>query len=169
MKHTLAAFLFLAIVLPAASPLAQTPTPEATEITEIRETGQHILVVVTRYLDVSTNIGFATSCDRTTGNTFLAFSFGSFPHNKYVQLGIALPNGSIERFGKPVIAPSGPAAGFHDPILQQPAEVLRGLRAAFTTGALISNGHNSIWNRISPQENSAALRRILTCMDTGNR
>jgi hypothetical protein len=57
----------------------------------------------------------------------------------------------------------GALTGFHDPLLEERADVLRLLRAAFTEGALLSNGHNSAWNRIPSAENRRAREALERC------
>ena len=70
-------------------------------------------------------------------------------------------SGAVERFG-PVVR-LGPAHGFHDPHIVERADVLRLLGVAFSEGALISNGHNSIWNRIPEARNRAAREALAAC------
>ena len=57
----------------------------------------------------------------------------------------------------------GPASGFHDPLVEERSDVLRLLAVAFTEGALPSNGHNSVWNRIPTSENRRAREAIERC------
>ena len=161
---TIPALAICAILL--ASPAAtQTLTPQAREIAYIQDDAKRLTIAVLYPFDQTTNLGFAASCNKADGQLLVAFSFGAFPRNKYVQPAVALPDGSIERFGEPVTTAAGPNAGFHDPILQDPDDAHRALHAVFTFGALVSNGHNSIWNRVPADENRAALDRILACMN----
>ena len=53
--------------------------------------------------------------------------------------------------------------GYHDPLVTIRSEVLRMLRAAAQTGSLISNGHQSFWNRTSPQANALVIAFAERC------
>jgi len=66
------------------------------------------------------------------------------------------------------VAVGGRASGFHVPEVTGRSEVVRLMNAAMADGALISNGHNSVRNRISNAENARA-RRLLTICSNGNR
>lgn len=96
----------------------------------------------------------------------MKLSFGSVPGGKRVQAAAGHPEGKVERFG-PVMRGGGPAAGFHNPRITGREDVLRFINAAFVTGALVSNGHNSVWNRIGEPENREARTALRRCAGAG--
>ncbi len=111
-------------------------------------------------------IGFAVTCERADGRLEALLSFGTVPRGKRVQAAAGVPGGPVERFG-PVTRGGGAAAGFHDPLFTDREDVLRFMDAAFVTGALVSNGHNSVWNRIGVQENREARAALRRCAGAG--
>lgn len=111
-------------------------------------------------------IGFAVRCERASGKLEAWLSFGSVPAGKRVQAATGHPEGKVERFG-PVMRGGGAAAGFHSPMIAGREDVLRFIDAAFVTGALISNGHNSVWNRIGEAENREARAALRRCAGAG--
>ena len=104
-------------------------------------------------------VGFAIRCVRATGALEGSMAFGLFPPGKRVQAAVRAPSGRVERFG-PV---GSRASGFHVPEFVGRSDVLRLMNAAMADGALISNGHNSIRNRIPNAENAKARRLLITC------
>ena len=93
-------------------------------------------------------------------------SFGSVPSGKPVQAAVRTSDGRVERFG-PVVRGGGPAAGFFDPKIVKRADALRFIDAAFAAGSLISNGHNSVWNRVGARENGEARTALRRCAGAG--
>ena len=57
----------------------------------------------------------------------------------------------------------GDRAGFHVPILERRQDVVRLIRAGLQDGALVSNGHNSVWNRVGREKNKEARRALEAC------
>ena len=109
-------------------------------------------------------IGFVLTC-AAGGNLHVALTFGPYPSSGAVQLAVRSPDGSIQRFGDPLPAPSSGAS--HDPSLEAPADQRRFLRAALQTGALLSNGYRSFWNRVPPDRNARVRADALACLDGG--
>ena len=109
----------------------------------------------------SERLGMYVHCTRAGGRLRAGMFFGAFPAGKRVQAAVRAGDGTVERFG-PVVVGS-PAAGFHDPLIEDRSDVLRLVAAAFTEGALLSNGHNSVWNRIPASENRRAREAIERC------
>ncbi len=109
----------------------------------------------------NTRIGLYIHCNRDSGTFEAILAFGPFPHAKTVQAAVRRANGAVERFG-PVITAT-PAHGFHSPKLTDKTEVLRLIDAALEHGALLSNGHNSIWNRIPASANRKAAAALKQC------
>ena len=168
----LAAALALGLALACGAPRdagAQTvKTPEARSFAVRIEAGTHIAFGVAEPLPGSgggLRIGFAVSCERATGELEALMSFGSVPLGKPVQAAAGVP-GAVERFG-PVVRGGGPAAGFHDPRVGGREDVLRFIDAAFAPGSLVSNGHNSIWNRVGARENREARAALRRCAGAG--
>ena len=108
-------------------------------------------------------LGAVIVCDIATGRIEGHLSFGSFPDNRPVQAAVAGPGGAVERFGPAVWTEHGALAGFHSPVVEGRDDVLRLLAAAFTEGALVSNGWRSVWNRIPAADNARARADILEC------
>lgn len=142
---------------------AQVPTPEASEFNIRMERDGQLVVGAAEALQGAggTRVGFYAQCDRSSGQLKVGFSFGAFPPGKVVQGAVRGADGTVERFGDPVIG--GRASGFHSPEVLDRKRALRLLDVAFSSGALISNGHNSIWNRIPDGENRAALEELREC------
>ena len=107
-------------------------------------------------------IGVAVRCEPASGRLEALMSFGTVPADKPVQTAVRAPDGRVERFG-PVEWGGGPAAGFFDPKMTDRDDVLRLVDAAFAPGALISNGHNSVWNRIGEDGNREAREALRRC------
>lgn len=169
----LAAALALGLALACGAPRdagAQTvKTPEARSFAVRIEAGTHIAFGVAEPLPGSgggLRIGFAVSCEQASGRLEALMSFGSVPLDKRVQAAAGVPGGRVERFG-PVVRGGGPAAGFHDPRVVGREDVLRFINAAFTPGALVSNGHNSVWNRVGARENREARAALRRCAGAG--
>ena len=164
----------LALAAAAASPPsgagAQTvKTPEARSFAIRVEAGTHVAFGVAEPLpgsDGGLRIGFAVSCERASGKLEALMSFGSVPLDRSVQAAAGVPGGRVERFG-PVVRGGGPAAGFHDPRVVGREDVLRFIDAAFAPGSLVSNGHNSIWNRVGARENREARTALRRCAGAG--
>ncbi len=114
----------------------------------------------------SLRVGFAVSCEKASGKLEAVMSFGSVPSGKAVQAAVRTLKGRVERFG-PVVRGGGPAAGFFDPKVTDRADVLRLIDAAFAPGSLVSNGHNSVWNRIAAGENREARAALRRCAGVG--
>ena len=106
-------------------------------------------------------VGFAIRCARATGALEGSMAFGFFPPGKQVQAAVRAPSGRVERFGPVVVG--GHGSGFHVPEVEGRSEVLRLMNAAMVEGALISNGHNSVWNRIGEVKNREARETLWSC------
>lgn len=151
------------VPLPAAAQ-APVPTPEVRGFTLERDTRETLLLGFAADLPGSggrTRIGAYVACQRGDATLEAGLYFGGFPAGRPVQAAVRAASGKIERFG-PVVR-GGPRSGFHSPRIRNRAAALRFLRAGFATGALISNGHNSVWNRIPAAENARARKRLLAC------
>ena len=164
----------LALAAAAASPPsgagAQTvKTPEARSFAIRVEEGTHVVFGVAEPLPgagAGLRIGFAVSCEQASGKLEALMSFGSVPLDKRVQAAAGVPGGRVERFG-PAVRGGGPAAGFHDPKVASREDVLHFIDAAFAPGSLVSNGHNSIWNRIGEDANREARTALRRCAEAG--
>ena len=159
----------LAMACAAAAHAQSVATPEARSFAIRVEDGTHVVFGVAEPLPGSgggLRIGFAVSCERATGKLEALMSFGSVPLGKRVQAAAGVPGGRLARFG-PVVRGGGSAAGFHDPKIAGREDALRFIHAAFATGALVSNGHNSVWNRIEAQKNQEARTALCRCAGAG--
>ena len=154
----------------------QVATPEARSFAVRTDDGEYLTIAVAEPLtdsDTGPRIGFAVQCERGSpagargraGRMAAFLSFGPVPDGKPVQAAAGRPEG-VERFG-PVVRGGGPAAGFHAPVIAERADVLRFVDAALVTGALVSNGHNSVWNRIGEAENREARAALRRCAGAG--
>ena len=138
------------------------PTPEATAFNVVRDTDTELLYGFAAPLPgQSERLGMYVLCERAGGGLRAGMFFGVFPAGKPVQAAVRAGDGTVERFG-PVLVGS-PASGFHDPLVEERLDVLRLVGAAFTEGALLSNGHNSVWNRVPESENRRARAAIERC------
>lgn len=172
LRTGMAAGAFVLLVA-ASGPLAtahaqQVATPEARSFAIRTDDGEYLTIAVAEPLtDDATGprIGFAVQCERASGRMAAFLSFGSVPDGKPVQAAAGRPE-RVERFG-PVVRGGGPAASFHAPEIADRNDALRFVDAAFVTGALISNGHNSVWNRIGEAENRAARTALRRCAGAG--
>jgi len=145
-----------------AQELQRHPTPEAFELLIDEDDDQVLrLGLVGEIAEIETRVGGYAECDRAEGVLRGGMFFGVFPEGKPVQAAVRGPDGRVERFG-PVVVGS-PASGFHAPIIEGEEDVVRFVAVFFSTGALASNGHNSIWNRASAADNEEARQRLLVC------
>ena len=108
-------------------------------------------------------VGAAAVCDPASQDLDLRLYFGPFPESKPVQAAVRTASGRIERFGPVVSTEHGALSGFHSPHLTEPDDVVRFLEAAFTTGALVSNGHMSWWHQVPEAANEEARRALTAC------
>ena len=159
----LALALAATLALPAGPAEAgRTTTPEATRILTFSDDDAQLALGFAAPLPgASDRIGLVVQCHRATQGLRAALYFGAFPDGKPVQAAVRDTAGNIARFG-PVLKGSR-RSGFHDPEVDKRDDVLRLTAMAFSQGALLSNGHNSVWNRISEGDNRDARRRLLDC------
>ena len=163
--------LFLAVMcgLPVEAWSQRVETPAASAFTIRVDDGDRVMFGVAEALPGvgdSLRIGLAVWCEKASGKLDAVMSFGSVPAGKPVQAAVRTSEGRVERFG-PVVRGGGPAAGFFDPKVTGRADVLRLIDAAFAPGSLVSNGHNSVWNRIAAGENREARTALRRCAGVG--
>ena len=153
----------LAIVLPMSGEAQHARTPEAKSFEIWVDDAEHLIVgIVETVPGTDEGVGFAIRCVRASGALEGSMAFGFFPSGKRVQAAVRSPSGRVERFGPVVMG--GRASGFHVPEVTGRTEVLGLMNAAMVEGALISNGHNSVWNRISRKDNEKARKALLGCV-----
>ena len=151
----------VAVALVAPSVAGEVPTPQATRLME-RDSAEEVFIGFTAPLPGrSERLGMYVRCERPSGRLRAGMFFGAFPAGKPVQAAVRSGEAPVERFGPVVVG--GPGSGFHDPLLVERGDVLRLVAVAFTEGALVSNGHNSIRNRISASENRRAREAVERC------
>lgn len=149
---------------PADEDLAPVETPEARTINvDVDANGTRGRGFAADMDGMPWRIGVVIVCDIATGLLEGHLSFGSFPDNRPVQAAVLAPGGAVERFGPAVWTEHGALAGFHSPVVEGRDNVLRLMAAAFTEGALVSNGWRSVWNRIPAADNARARGDILEC------
>ena len=137
-------------------------TPEATSFAVWVDEAEHLMVgIVETVPGTDEGVGFVIRCVRASGALEGSMAFGFFPPGKQVQAAVRAPSGRVERFGPVVVG--GRASGFHVPEVAGRSEVLRLMNAAMADGALISNGHNSVWNRVGKTKNRKARKALLEC------
>ena len=88
-------------------------------------------------------------------------SLGGIPARKPLQLAVVTPDNDTHRFG-PVFT-GGPRSGFHDPVITDPRELSALVPAVFRYGSLVSNGHISFRNRMTPGLNQEFLDFARDC------
>ena len=153
---------WLAVVLPFGADGQRATTPEATSFEVWVDDAEHLIVGIAETVPgTDEGVGFAIRCVRDTGVLEGSLAFGFFPPGKRVQAAVRTPSGRVERFGPVVVG--GRASGFHVPEVAGRSEVLRLMNAAMAEGALISNGHNSVWNRVGRARNREAREALLAC------
>ena len=141
------------------------PTPEIAAFEELEVGGTRSYVMRAEWRASGHFVGMALVCAASDGTgTKVVTSFGSFPDSpRRVQLGVRGPDGKVSRFGRAFVSP-GPTGGFHSPELLDRKDIERFARAAVQSGALVSNGYRSFWNRVSAVENDRVLTAFLSCV-----
>ena len=153
---------WLAVALPFGADAQRAKMPEATSFGLWVDDAEHLIIgIVETVPGTDEGVGFVIRCVRATGALEGSMAFGFFPSGKRVQAAVRAPSGRVERFGRVVVG--GRASGFHVPEVAGRFEVLRLMNAAMAEGALISNGHNSIWNRVGKARNKEARDVLLVC------
>lgn len=153
---------WVAAAVPLGADAQRSKTPEAKSFEVWVDDAEHLIVgIVETVPGTDEGVGFAIRCERAGGRLEGTMSFGFFPPGKRVQGSVRAPSGRIERFGPVVVG--GRASGFHVPVIEGRAEVMRLMNAVMAHGALISNGHNSVWNRVDERENRRARRILERC------
>ena len=139
---------------------AQLPTPEADTLLIDTEEEDILVLGFSAFLGEHEKhrIGVVIECRKRSRHVRATLFFGTFPAGQPMQAAVRSAGGAVGRFG-PVVRGS-PASGFHSPEFTRVRDVLE---LAFAEGSLISNGYNSIWNRIPEWENADARERIRTC------
>ena len=158
----LAAMLAL---LPAPDAAALHPTPEIRTIEPIGVPGAIAYAMRAPLPGTRSMTGLSLLC-RPSGSERIAVTayFGGFPPDRRpVQLAVGTRDGTVLRFG-PVVR-GGREHGFHSPVISDPRQAERFLRAALSPGSLVSNGYNSFRNRVAAARNRTVLHRFLSCMD----
>ena len=156
----------LAAAVPVAADAQSSKTPEAKSFEVWVDDAEHLIVgIVETVPGTDEGVGFAIRCERASRLLEGTMAFGFFPPGKRVQAAVRSPSGRVERFG-PVVT-GGAASGFHVPVIEGRSEVLRLMNAAMAHGALISNGHNSVWNRIGRKRNKEGKAALRACAGGG--
>ena len=162
-----AVFEFLTLTSAVSADTARTPTPEATEIVTLIDDDTRLAVGFGAPLPgVADRIGLAVVCGRAERSLYAALFFGGFPDDKPVQAAVRDPAGRMARFGPAVLGSR--LSGFHDPEVHDRDQVLRLMKMAFAHGALLTNGHNAVRNRIARSDNRDARRLLLDCAGEGS-
>ncbi len=158
--------LLLALALPAPVALlaVQEPTPQVTQLQPVvGDDRRGYLLRAPTPGGGRGFIGVYVVCGLFDERLTVAASFGLFPEDgRPVQLAVRSATGAIDRFG-PVVRHSGSESGFHSPLLEDPEDVERFVAVAFRSGALISNGYRSIWNRVDEAQNAQARFLVDDC------
>ena len=152
----------LGLALSSGADAQRARTPEARSFEVWVDDAEHLIVgIVETAPGTDEGVGFTIRCERASGLLEGSMAFGFFPAGKRVQASVRSPSGRVERFGPVVVG--GRASGFHVPEVAGRSEVLRLMNAAMADGALISNGHNSVRNRIPDVDNARAKRLLKAC------
>lgn len=154
------------LALPGGVEAQRGKTPEARSFEVRVDDAEHLIVgIVETVPGTEEGIGFTIRCVRANGVLEGSMAFGFFPPGKRVQASVRAPSGRVERFGPVVVG--GRASGFHVPEIAGRSDVVRLMNAAMVEGALVSNGHNSVWNRIGRKRNEDAKAALLECAGRG--
>lgn len=139
------------------------PTPEIASIVELGEGDELAYGMRGELGRTGQFVGLALICSMTgVYNVEAVASFLGFPEDRRpLQLVVRGEDGAIERFG-PVVS-AGPESGFHSPRMVEAGEVTRFVNAALRSGALVSNGYRSFWNRVSERRNEVVREEFLAC------
>ena len=142
-------------------------TPEAMSMNVTLDDGNtRARGFVVGVVGVQWRLGVVVACDVTSGRLEAHLAFGPFPIDRPLQAAVLAADGTVERFGPVVQTAHGARSGFHSPVVEDRDDVLRLMGAAFTEGALVSNGWHSVWNRIPADDNARAHRDMLECAGT---
>lgn len=162
MVRTVAAMAAVLCCMTSFAQAQRAKTPEATSFGLWVNDTEHLVIGIVETLPgTNEGLGFVIGCAWATGVLEGSLAFGFFPPGKRVQASVRAPSGRVERFGPVVVR--GRASGFHVPEVAGRSEVLRLMNAAMDDGALISNGHNSIWNRVGKRKNREAREELMAC------
>ena len=114
-------------------------------------------------------VGLALLCaPASPSGVTITASFGPFPQQAQpLQFSVRTGEGQVMRYG-PVFTADA-TSGFHSPHLTARDDVESFLFAALRPDSLISNGHNSFWNRISATDNERVRDAVLACLKNGTR
>ena len=162
------ALLTAGLLAPGASVVAASvPTPAAMTMNVVIDDGAtRVRGFVVDFEGMEWRLGVVIVCDGTAGRLEAHLAFGPFPADRPVQAAVLAADGTAERFGPVVETEHGALSGFHAPVVEGRDDVLRLMAAAFTEGALVSNGWRSVWNRIPAADNARAREDILECVGT---
>ena len=164
LRAALPAWIAVAL-LPAQVLRAQEPepTPEAHSYEMPSDAPGTTVVALVAPLQGGERIGFALLCQQDA-TPELRIQFGPWPSRPTpLQLAVRRPDGSVWRHGVAEHRSGGPRSGSVSYHLVDPAAIRGFLDAGTRPGALISNGHNSLWNRTRPAASNAARATISTC------
>ncbi len=153
---------WLAAAVPLVADAQRSKTPEAKSFEVWVDDAEHLIVGIVEIVPgTEEGVGFTIRCERASRQLEGTMAFGFFPAGKRVQAAVRSPSGRVERFGS--VAVGAEASGFHVPVIEGRSEVLRLMNAAMAHGALISNGHNSVWNRVGEERNRTARKALTVC------
>ena len=140
------------------------PTPEIGTIVELEIGAGRAWGMRAELADSGIYIGLALVCrDEAPLAAEATAYFGGFPENRRpVQLVVRGPEGTVERFGG--VVSGGPESGYHSPQVTNLRNLARFVRAALRSGALVSNGYRSFWNRASAARNAEVRGEMLGCL-----
>ena len=158
---------FVAQLVSSGGASAQLKTPEISGIEMADEHGELVFFMRAELGSTGTYVGAALICSKgDPDGPKVSVFLGGFPSDRrLVQLAVKRVDGSVERFG-PVMS-GGPSSGFHSPEIYHEGDVERFVQAALVKGALVSNGYNSFWNRVSDARNREVRELFLSCLGVG--
>ena len=163
-QATMAVCLLLAVWAVSAAAQGTIPTPVAEEFNISPENGS-VAGPWGWVLDLGNTgqrIGLAMACTRDEDVMIAALFFGPYPADKPVQVAVNSADGSTWHAGHPETTQHGAASGYHSPILTGDS-AREFMNHALQNNSLISNGHNSFWNRIPVDRNTQVRNLLLEC------
>ena len=160
-KSILATLVVLSVLAgPVAAGAQEVPTPRLVDVEFASLPDGQLAVARAPMPGVSWFVGLGVTC--VGGVPGVAVELGAFPPEpRPLQLAVRPADGRVETFG-PVFSAASPS-GFHSPRLQAPADVRRFASVALYPGALVSNGYNSFFFDVSPEDGELVRGVVLGC------
>ena len=108
--------------------------------------------------------GVVVTCGPDSSEATVAHGLFPEPSARRLRTSVEAAEGlDPELFGPARQVPPGGTVP-HETLLEDPADIGRLVRAAFVSGAVVSNGHAAFRNAVLPEEADAARHEVLACL-----